>query len=65
MYGDEFVRDYIKIVSGAVDCKESFDRYGVKVAVLSQNSVIKLELQHSSDWHKVFEDDMAVVFLKE
>jgi len=65
MYGDEFVNDYIKLVSGLVDCKQSFDRYGVRVAVLSQNSVIKLELQRSSEWRKIFEDDMAVVFVRQ
>jgi len=64
MYGDEFVNDYIKLVSGLMDCKQSFDRYGVRVAVLSQSSVIKLELERSGEWRKVFEDDMAVVFLK-
>jgi hypothetical protein len=62
MYGDQFVLDHLNITQGVADWRQPFDHYGVRVALLSQNSVLKLRLQKANDWQQVYEDDMAIVF---
>ena len=64
MYGDQFVREYLNIISGLTDWREPFGRYGVRLALISPKSVLRLQLQNSSDWQQVYEDGMAVVFTK-
>lgn len=64
MYGDEFVRDYVDLIRGRVDWKEPFDRYGVRVAIIRLGSPLILSIRQSSDWQEVYNDEMAVVFVR-
>jgi hypothetical protein len=65
MYGDEFVREYLEIVSGLRRWQEPFDKYGVQIAILNRTSVLKLQLEQSPQWQEVYGDEMAVVFTRE
>ena len=64
MYGDEFVQDYVNIAYGLKDWKEPFDRYGVKAAIVSPNSMLRLQLQNAAGWQQAYQDDMALVFTR-
>jgi hypothetical protein len=64
MYGDSFVKNYVDITHGVADWREPFAQYGVKAVILSPDSALRLQLQNSSEWEKVYQDDMAVVFKK-
>ena len=62
MYGDEFVREFLEIISGLRSWQEPFDKYGVQVAILSRTSVLRLQLEQSPQWQEIYGDEMAVVF---
>ncbi len=64
MYGDDFVREFLEIISGLKRWQEPFDKYGVKVAIVSTGSVLRLQLQESPQWQQVYSDDMAVAFTR-
>ena len=64
MYGDEFVREYLEMISGLRRWQEPFDQYDVQVAILSRNSILRLQLEESSQWQEVYGDEMAVVFTR-
>lgn len=65
MYGDEFVKKYLNIIWGSADWKEPFDRYGVKIVIIEPRSALSREIQETKEWSKVFEDDMAAVFVRQ
>ena len=65
MYGDEFVKEYLNIIWGSADWKEPFDRYGVKIVIIEPRSALSREIQETREWSKVFEDQMAVVFVRQ
>ena len=64
MYGDEFVAGYVQLIKGNKDWREPFDRYGVSNVIVKPQSPLALELAKSSEWQKVFEDKMAIVFIR-
>jgi hypothetical protein len=64
MYGDQFVTEHVKIVYGLINWREPFDRYGVKNAIVSPRSVLARELRESGEWREVFQDGMALVFVR-
>ena len=63
-YPPEFVKEYVAITEGLRDWRGPFSRYGVKNAIVIKSSVMARELSESSDWQKVYEDEMALVFTK-
>ncbi len=64
MYGDEFVRDYLEMISGLKAWQEPFDKYEVQIAIVSPTSVLRLQLEQSPQWQQVYRDEMAVVFTR-
>lgn len=62
MYGDEFVREFLEIISGLRRWQEPFEKYGVDVAIVSTGSIMRLQLQQSPEWQELYNDEMAVVF---
>lgn len=64
MYGDDFVKEYLNIIWGHTDWREPFDRYGVRVVIIQPKSPLSLELSAAKEWSRVFQDDMAVVFVR-
>ena len=63
-YPPEFLAEYVQITEGYRDWRAPFSRYGVRNAIVSRSSVMARELSESSEWQKVYEDEMAVVFTK-
>jgi hypothetical protein len=63
-YPPDFVKEYVAITEGYRDWHAPFTRYGVQNAIVIKSSVMDRELSESSDWQKVYEDEMAVVFTK-
>ena len=63
-YPPEFVEQYVKITEGYQDWRAPFSQYGVRNAIVERSSLMARELGQSSDWQKLYEDEMAVVFSK-
>lgn len=64
MYGDQFVAEHLAIIRGLIDWREPFNRYGVKIAIVKPRSVLARELSESGEWQRVFQDEMATVFVR-
>jgi len=64
MYGDDFVKNYRDIIWVIADWKQPFDRYGVRVAIIRKTSPLRHEMKKIPEWRQVFEDDMAIVFVR-
>ncbi|HEX3252541.1 MAG TPA: hypothetical protein VHS05_24090 [Pyrinomonadaceae bacterium] len=64
MYGDQFVKDYLNIIWNGADWREPFNRYGVRVVIIEPKSALSRELLASGQWSRVFEDNVAVVFVR-
>jgi len=64
MYGDKFVSDYVSLIRGRLPWQTAFDSSGVRHAVLSTNSQLRLELRNSNEWREVYSDNLAVVFTR-
>jgi hypothetical protein len=62
MYGDDFMREYLGIIRGFTRWQDSFDKYGVQVAIVSPTSMLRLQLEQSPQWQQLYRDEMAVVF---
>ena len=62
MYGDDFVREFLEIISGLRRWQEPFDKYRVQIAIVSVNSVLRLQMEESSEWQQIYADEMAIVF---
>jgi len=64
VYPQQFVREFVEITRGLKDWREPFTRYGVKNAIVRKSSFMARELAESTDWQKVYEDELAVVFTR-
>jgi len=64
MYGDDFVKEYLNIIWGTADWREPFDRYGVRIVIVEPTSTLSRELGETNEWSRVFQDEMAVVFVR-
>ena len=64
-YPPEFVEEYVQITEGFKDWRAPFNQYGVRHAIVEKKSFMARELSESSDWKKLYEDEMAVVFTKQ
>src|SRR5882724_377557 len=64
VYTEAFVREYVEIVSGQADWRGPFDRYSVRMAIVTPKSLLVRGLKESTAWQQVFQDDMAVVFVR-
>ena len=65
VYPEPFVKEYVEIVSGIADWRGPFDRYGVRIAIVAPKSLLVRGLKESTGWRQVFQDDMAVVFVRQ
>jgi len=65
VYPEAFVKEYVGIVSGQADWRGPFDRYSVRMAIVTPKSLLVRGLKESTAWQQVFQDDMAVVFVRQ
>ena len=63
-YPQEFVREYVEMTEGYKDWRGPFDQHGVKNAIVEKSSVMERELAQAANWQRVYEDELAVVFIR-
>jgi hypothetical protein len=64
VYPTQFVQEYVEIIQGERDWRESFDRYGVTNAILTRSSSLAGQLRKSGEWQQIYEDEYAMVFTR-
>jgi hypothetical protein len=64
VYGDAFIEEFLKTHDGESNWREPLDRYGVRTVIVGPNVALASLLREDSGWHKVFEDQKSVIFVK-
>lgn len=62
MYGDDFVREYVRITSLQSDWQEILARYEVDLAIIEKHSALATVLREHADWDLVFQGPVEAVF---
>jgi len=64
MYGDQFVKEYLDVTSGIADWRAESNRYQIRNAIISTRSLLRSQLQSSPEWKLVYQDEMALLFIR-
>ena len=66
LYGDEFLTHaYYETAIGASGWSETLDEYGINTVVVESASGLARALRENSGWRLDYEDELAVVFVRE
>jgi hypothetical protein len=61
-YGEAFVKDYGKAISGSRQWRELLDRYQVRWVLMPVDSPLSSLLRESPDWRADYDDGLAIIF---
>lgn len=64
MYGDEFVEDYIRVISLESDWRDILARHEVDLAIIERDSALATVLQDRWDWELAFSGPVEAVFVR-
>lgn len=63
LYGDDFLKTYVRATLGAKEWAEVFEQYEINLVVISKSSALATLLrQDSVTWRIGYEDDLAIIF---
>ncbi|HYE64472.1 MAG TPA: hypothetical protein VD966_02750 [Pyrinomonadaceae bacterium] len=65
VYGDAFMEAFLKTHDGEMNWREPLDGYGVRTVLIDPNAPLASLLRNESGWAKVFEDQQAVIFIRQ
>jgi hypothetical protein len=65
VYGDRFITEFLKTSKGEGDWREPLRRHGIRTIVVKKDSTLATLLQLEEGWTKAFEDQQAVIFIKQ
>ncbi len=65
LYGDEFLTRWLRVATGGDEWREVFTEYDIRLAVIEPQSGLARILREENGWHVAYEDDMAVIFVRE
>lgn len=63
-YGTEVLKKYVNAMEGKPGWRHTLDRYRVDAALLRINVPLANILKESGDWRSVYDDGLAIVFLR-
>lgn len=63
LYGDDFLRDYIRAILGAEEWRNVFEQYEINLVVIQKATALATLLREEPEtWELTHEDELAVVF---
>lgn len=62
VYPEEFLKEFVEIIRGLADWRGPFERYGVQIVLIKPKSMLARELEAASEWERMYQDEMSVVF---
>lgn len=65
VYGDDVIHEYIEVISVNVDPAAYFARHGIDHALYPPDSTLGHWLDGRDDWRRVYEDEVAVVWVRD
>jgi hypothetical protein len=64
VYGDEFLREYVKTANGVKGWRDPLERYGVNTILIKPDGPLASLLRQDKDWRLVYEDQGAALFTR-
>ncbi len=65
LYGDEILGEFIKVFRAGERWEQILEKHNVKIVVVERTAPVVRCLQSQKGWRKVYEDSLAVVFVRE
>jgi hypothetical protein len=65
VYGDAIIREYIEVISVNVDPMAIFDGHAIDHVLYPPDSALGDWLDGSDDWRRAYEDDVAVIWVRD
>jgi hypothetical protein len=62
LYGDAFVRRYLRIVGGQEESQAALDQDGIRLVLIETGSPLAAALRRAPDWRLSYADSLASVF---
>lgn len=62
LYGEEFLKNYLKIIHVEPDWEKILDDWKVNLILLPANSALSSALKQTSNWKILYDDGVAIVF---
>jgi hypothetical protein len=63
LYGDEFLRDYLKVQYARPGFEGILDEYGIKLVITYPDDVLSRQLSCTSGWEEAHRDDVAIIWV--
>ncbi|MBN1991855.1 MAG: hypothetical protein JW953_04075 [Anaerolineae bacterium] len=64
LYDDAFIRRYLKVMVADKGWEQILAEDGVNLVLVESNSILAKFLKHHSAWQKIYQDEMAVVYMR-
>jgi hypothetical protein len=64
MYGEKFGSDYLRVANAQPGWKEVLDKYNITWVLFDTNSALTAALVEQHDWHPIYSDKTATLFVK-
>jgi hypothetical protein len=64
LYGETFISEYIKAVTGQEGWQELLDRQGINLVLIERQSPLSALLSASPAWQRAYADEIAAVFIR-
>lgn len=65
VYGDAFLEEFLKTHDGIANWRAPLDRHAVRTVMIDPNAPLASLLKQDAAWSKVFEDQQAIIFVKQ
>lgn len=64
IYGEELLREYLRVVSIHPLWEKAFEKYGVGWVIVPSNKALATYLALRSDWKSAYDDEVAAIYTK-
>jgi hypothetical protein len=65
VYGDAFLEEFLKTHDGIGDWRAPLDRHAIRTVMIDPTAPLASLLKQDAAWNKVFEDQQAIIFVKQ
>ena len=65
VYGDAFIEEFLATHAGETNWQEPLNKYGVRTVLVKPDAALASLLRREQNWQKVFEDNQAVIFVRQ
>jgi hypothetical protein len=65
LYGDAFLKETVETYMARNDWQAELSRFGIRSVCIGRNAPLAAVLRGQAQWRKVFEDDKAVIFIRD